>query len=182
MEKNALGTTGLQLAALAVGYVRVVASAASAVPQEFLYNILRLLPALYGNLLELKPYGEDAGATDYDNYDTGAILPQVTEEQYVAVSSAVAALLGQYDTYLDTPAEDMRYSDTPVAASLSEQLADIYQTMADFATTVADAPAEAVPDVLADMKYRFHAYLADTICVAQRVANVIYQSKALLSE
>ena len=114
--------------------------------------------------------------------DTGAILPQVTEEQYVAVSSAVAALLGQYDTYLDTPAEDMRYSDTPVAASLSEQLADIYQTMADFATTVADAPAEAVPDVLADMKYRFHAYLADTICVAQRVANVIYQSKALLSE
>ena len=172
MEKNALGTTGLQLAALAVGYVRVVASAASAVPQDFLYNILRLLPALYGNLLELKPYGEDAGATDYDNYDTGAILPQVTEEQYVAVSSAVAALLGQYDTYLDTPAD----------ASLSEQLADIYQTMADFATTVADAPAEAVPDVLADMKYRFHAYLADTICVAQRVANVIYQSKALLSE
>lgn len=78
MEKNALGTTGLQLAALAVGYVRVVASAASAVPQDFLYNILRLLPALYGNLLELKPYGEDAGATDYDNYDTGAILPQVT--------------------------------------------------------------------------------------------------------
>lgn len=182
MEKNALGTTGLQLAALAVGYVRVVASAASAVPQDFLYNLLRLLPALYSNMLELKPYGEDAGSTDYDNYDTGAILPQVTEEQYEAVSSAVAALLGQYDTYLDTPAEDMRYSDTPVAASLSEQLADIYQTLADFATTVADAPAEGVADVLADLKYRFHAYLADTICVSQRVANVIYQSKALISE
>ncbi len=182
MDKNTMGNTGLQLAALAVGYVRVVAGASTAEAQEFLYDILRLLPALYGNMLELKPYGDDEGGTDYDNYDTGAILPQITEEQYEAVSGAISTLLGQYDTFLDTPAEDMRYSDTPVAASLSEQLSDIYQTLADFATTVADAPSEAMPDILADLKYRFHAYLADTICTSQRVANVIYQSKILLSE
>lgn len=56
---------------------------------------------MYTNLLELKPYGEDEGGEDYDNYDTGAIFPQVTEEQYAAVAGSVAALLGQYDTYLE---------------------------------------------------------------------------------
>lgn len=54
--------------------------------------------------------------------------------------------------------------------------------MADFATTIADAPQEGVADVLADLKYRFHEYLADNICSALRTANLIYQSKSLLSE
>ena len=54
--------------------------------------------------------------------------------------------------------------------------------MADFATTIAEAPAEAAAEVLADIKYRFHAYLGDTMCSALRAANVIYQSKVLESE
>ncbi len=177
-----MDTNGLQLTALAVGYVRLLAGVAETEPQKFLNNLLRLLPALYANLLELKPYGEDEGGEDYDSYDTGAILGQLTEEQYAAVAGSVATAMGQYDTYLDTPAEDMRYSDTPVAVSLSEQLADIYQSMADFATTIAEAPAEAAAEVLADIKYRFHAYLGDTMCSALRAANVIYQSKVLESE
>jgi len=181
-QPGALDSHSLKLTALAVGYVRLVAGAPESEPHTFVYNILRLLPAIYANLLELKPYGEDEGGEDYDNYDTGAILGQLTEEQYATVSGTVSALLGQYDTYLDTPAEDMRYSETPVAVSLSEQLADIYQAMADFATTIADAPAEGAPDVLADMKYRFHSYLSDTICTAIRVCNLIYQSKVLATE
>ena len=44
MEKNALGTTGLQLAALAVGYVRVVASAASAGASSFFIKNITALP------------------------------------------------------------------------------------------------------------------------------------------
>lgn len=179
---GALDAHSLKLTALAVGYVRLVAGAAESEPQTFVCNILRLLPAIYTGLIELKPYGDEEGGEDYDNYDTGAILGQLTEEQYIAVSGAVSVLLGQYDTYLDSPAEDMRYSETPVAVSLSEQLADIYQTMADFATTIADAPAEGVPDVLADLKYRFHSYLADTVCTAVRACNLIYQSKVLVTE
>lgn len=181
-QPGALDAHSLKLTALAVGYVRLVAGAPESEAHTFVYNILRLLPAIYSNLLELKPYGEDDGGEDYDNYDTGAILGQLTEEQYVAVSGAMSTLLGQYDTYLDSPAEDMRYSETPVAVSLSEQLADIYQAMADFATTIADAPAEGAGDVLADMKYRFHSYLSDTICTAIRTCNLIYQSKALVTE
>lgn len=181
-QTGGLDAQGLKLTALAVGYVRLVAGAAESEPHTFVYNTLRLLPAIYTGLLELKPYGEDEGGEDYDNYDTGAILGQLTEEQYAAVAGSLATLLGQYDTYLDTPAEDMRYSDTPVAVSLSEQLADIYQALADFATTIADAPAEGAPDVLADLKYRFHSYLADILCSAVRACNLIYQSKVLATE
>ena len=182
MENDASDTRRLHLTALAVGYVRLVSEASESDPHLFTGRLLRLLAPLYVSMLELKPYGEDEGGEDYDSYDTGAILPCVTEEQYAAVAGALATLFGQYDTYLDITVQELRYDETPVAVSLSEQLSDIYQSLADFATTVADAPSEAVPDILADLKYRFHEYLADSLCAAMKTANLIYQSKTLVSE
>ncbi|MBO4943055.1 MAG: hypothetical protein J6C95_06470, partial [Muribaculaceae bacterium] len=71
-QTGGLDAQSLKLTALAVGYVRLVAGAAESEPHTFVYNTLRLLPAIYTGLLELKPYGEDEGGEDYDNYDTGA--------------------------------------------------------------------------------------------------------------
>lgn len=181
MQSDAIGSTGLHLAALSVGYVRLIADE-EVDNQEFIYRLIRLLPPIYTALVELRPYGEDEGGDNYDNYDTDAILSAVTEEQYQAVAASLAARFGQYDTYLDVPAEDLRYGDTPVALSLSEQLSDIYQALGDFASTIAEAPSAAVPDILAELKYRFHSYLSDTICSALRVANNIYQTKVLCEE
>ncbi len=62
--------------------------------------------------------------------------------------------------YLDASMEDMQYSDTPVAVSLAEQLADIYQEMFNFASTVREASPETLAEVLADFKWRFDSYRA----------------------
>lgn len=171
---------GLQLTVLAVSYVRTLAAAQPGDGHIVLSDILRLLPTIYTGILTLKPYGIDGD--DWDSYDNGAIAPAMDEEQYDELRNRLAAMLGQYDMYLDTQCEDMRYSETPVAVSLAEQLADIYQALADFAATMADITDAATPEVLCDLKHRFHSYLSDTICAAMRAANNIYQSQLLLSE
>ena len=50
--------------------------------------------------------------------------------------------------------------------ALAEQLADIYQEMFNFASTVREASPETLAEVLADFKWRFDSYLSATICSA----------------
>ena len=121
---------------------------------------------------DLKPYGEST-----EGADNGAIIDELDEEQYENIRTQAAGVLGEFDTYLDTMVDDMRFSDTPVAVSLAEQLADIYQTAYDFAQSMREAPTEAVPEVLADFKYRFDSYLSQTICSALRATDFIYHNE-----
>lgn len=56
----------------------------------------------------------------------------VTEGDYERVRAGVAALLREHDDYLDVFVKDMAYSDTPICQTVSENLADIYQSLKDF--------------------------------------------------
>ncbi|MBQ4034828.1 MAG: DUF5063 domain-containing protein [Paludibacteraceae bacterium] len=55
----------------------------------------------------------------------------VTEDDYEAVRRSIAHLLGELDNYLDTQVSDMQYSLEPLPASISENLADVYQDLKD---------------------------------------------------
>ena len=90
---------------------------------EFVNTVLMLLPLLY-----LRAYTLGAGTDQYED----DLERYVTEEVYHSVRQRVAALLGSWDDYLDVFVQDMKYSDTPVKASISEDLADIYQELRDF--------------------------------------------------
>ena len=168
-----ISPAALGLAALSLEYCKAVAAAPQTHPRDFLREVLRYLPRIYITIADVKPYGDDS---DADAAETGAIYDTVTEEQYEQARIEMATLLGEYDMYLDAPAEAMRYSDTPVAVSLAEQLADIYQNVADFAATIGQTTPELVPDVLSDMKYRFGEYLSDTLCGALKAANYIFNN------
>jgi len=72
----------------------------------------------------------------------------VTEDEYNEMKDEIAALLGEPDSYLETFHPDMSLSDTPVAAFISENLADIYQELKDFATNYQLADAEIMQDAL----------------------------------
>ncbi len=56
----------------------------------------------------------------------------VTEDDYIIIKNQIAGLLGMDDSYLEVFHPDMPYSDTPIAAFISEDLADIYQELKDF--------------------------------------------------
>jgi len=92
---------------------------------EITDKLTKLLPLLYLKA-SLLPDVE----IDYDIYPEVT----VTEEDYNYI---VAKLLNVYksdDTYLEVFVEDMKYSDTPISASISENIADIYQDIKNFAS------------------------------------------------
>ena len=181
MEESSISPQALSLAGLAVEFCKILAHPSELAPQEFVRECLRYIPRIYISIADLKPY-EGSGDEAFEEYNTDAISPSVTEEQYDMVCDDIARVFGEYDVYLDTPVEDMRYSDTPVGISLSEQLGDIFQNMADFAATMTVSDAESAGDVLAELKYRFHAYLSETLCSSLRAANNLYQSRVLSEE
>ena len=116
---------------LANEYCQAAAQAGASTPTEFIDRMLRLLPRLYIAATDLPdPVGAEA---DIDQ--------AMDEDTYNDAQRSIAALLGENDTYLEVFEQDMKYSDTPIAASISEGLADLLQVMYNFIMTVKDAPA-----------------------------------------
>ncbi len=89
---------------------------------EYLLKLARILPLLYLKATML-PDEENDRADELETY--------VTEEQYEYIRANVGRLLGKDDDYLEVFEADMAFSDTPIVASISEGIADIYQDIRD---------------------------------------------------
>lgn len=115
----------------------------------FVDTILKILPLLYikaSMLPEVEAIGEDAP----ENF--------VTEEDYEVVRLTIASIMGDRDDYLEVFMQDMVYSDTPIKAAVSEDLADIYQDIKDFVSVYRLGFDETMHDALAVCKENFALY------------------------
>ncbi len=105
----------------------------------FLEQITRILPLLYLKATVIPEIEE--------TFDSS--LPQgITESAYENVRMAVADLLGEDDLFLETFHPDMMYSDTPIAVTISECLADIYQDLGNFISVFKNGQRETMIDSL----------------------------------
>jgi len=106
---------------------------------DFVQKSVKILPLLY-----LKASLLDIPSTETDE------VPEkfVTEDDYQFVREQIEQLLGLDDSYLEVFHPDMSLSDTPIAAFVSESLADVYQELKDFATSYQLADVEAMNDSL----------------------------------
>ena len=91
---------------------------------DFIEKMLCLLPLLYLKARLLPKANEEM-----DGYPERF----VTEQEYEDLRQMVAQKLGSDDAYLEVFVEDMRYSDEPITAFISENIADIYQELKDLA-------------------------------------------------
>ena len=91
---------------------------------DFIEKMLCLLPLLYIKA-RLLPKGKE----EFDGYSERF----VSEQEYEDLRLQIAQKLGTDDTYLEVFVEDMRYSDEPITAFISENIADIYQEIKDLA-------------------------------------------------
>ena len=91
---------------------------------KFVDTSLKILPLLYLKA-SLLPECEMMSDEYPENY--------VTEETYEILRMNIASVLTEKDDYLEVFLPDMAYSDTPLAAFVSENVADIYQEIKDFA-------------------------------------------------
>lgn len=108
---------------VAVEVCKRLENAASLNRKEFISSMLKLLPLLY-----LK----SQIVLHFNNESDVYLEHVVTEDDYNAIRYSIADKLGEYDDYLDVFLEDMKYSDSPIHRTVSEDLADIYQELRDF--------------------------------------------------
>lgn len=108
-------------------------------PLGFVRQSVKLLSLLYSKttLVEMQEMEMDETPERF-----------VTEEDYLFVRQQVEQLLGKDDTYLDVFHPDMAYSDTPIAAFISENLADVYQELKDFAANYRTGEEKVMNDAL----------------------------------
>lgn len=137
---------------------------------EFIDAMLRMLPRIYMSATDL-----DVTLIDEDD---AYIQPFLDEEYYESIRRNIENLLGPDDVYLEVFEEDMKYSDTPIAASISEGLADIFQVFYNFISTIRDlSPEEMVPQIAA-VKDEFGGYWSQPLCNVLRALNHVRYNSA----
>lgn len=101
----------LEFVTVALEYCTFVEAAGNTGLFDFVDKATKLLPLLYLKA-SLLPEVESEEETELEL--------SVSEDMYESVRSRIAGLLGERDSYLETFHADMRYSDTPIAAFISE--------------------------------------------------------------
>ncbi len=163
---NILQPNELAFLALANEYCAAVENARETERDDFLESMLRLLPRLYIAASDLR--ADDMGMSD------AYVNSALDEDYYEAVRRRVAGLLGEDDTYLEVFEQDMKYSDTPIAASISEGLADLFQVFYNIVQTARDATPELIAELVPVMRDDFGAYWSRTLCNVLRAVNNVY--------
>ena len=157
-----LSPNSLALIALCNEYCAAVENSAGSDARSFTDTMLRLLPRIYISVSDLSAENME---------ETMGLDSALDENHYDEVRNAIAALMGEEDTYLEVFEEDMKYSDTPIAASVAEGIADIFQSCYNFVTMVRDAPEPLIADALEAMKEEFRNYWSQTLCNLLRPLN-----------
>jgi hypothetical protein len=162
-EPAVLTTNALAFIGLCNEYCSAIENARETEKDEFIPAMLRLLPRLYIAATDLQE------SADFDTYINDAL----DEDYYEAMRRNVESIMGEDDTYLEVFEEDMKYSDTPIAASVAEGLADIFQALFNFLETIKDAPQDLIVEALAAVKEDFEHYWGAKLCNVLRALNHI---------
>jgi len=97
----------------------------------------------------------------------------VTEEDYLYVREQVEQLLGADDSYLEVFHPDMSLSDTPIAAFVSENIADVYQELKDFAASYQLGEVDIMNDALVVCLEAFGQHWGQKLLNAMRALHAL---------
>lgn len=121
-------------------------------------RLTKLLPLLY---LKTGLLPETEMVSDSDLEVT------VSEDVYNYILSRLYNVYAKDDTYLEVFLEDMKYSETPISASVSEDLADIYQDLKNFISIYEQGIIDTMNDALCLCSENFKNYWG------QKLVNVL---------
>lgn len=134
---------------------------------ELTDKLTKILPLLYLKA-SLIP------KTDTVNDDDPEI--SVTEGDYNYITSKLSNIFGADDTYLEVFLQDMKYSETPISANISEDLADIYQDLKNFVTIFERGITENMNDALYVCTENFKTYWGQKLVNALRALHSLKYS------
>ena len=164
MDYEKLSPTSLAFIALTNEYCEIVENCADYSREGFVDSMMKLLPRIYITVLDIEP-----------NLDfSDAFISQALDEPtYEVVRGSISALMGEDDVYLEVFLEDMKYSDSPIATSISENLADLYQEFYNLVASLRDLNTEEQRQILGMCKENFTEYWGQTLCNVMRALHSI---------
>lgn len=125
---------------------------------ELTDKLTKLLPLLYLKASLLPEF-----EIEYEIYPEIT----VTEDDYNYIVSRLFNVYKANDGYLEVFMEDMKYSDTPISASISEDLSDIYQDIKNFVSVFEQGVEESMSEALYICNENFKLYWG------QKLVNVL---------
>ena len=159
-NKNTLA----EFAAAAAKYCSLLENAEQFETDEVVGQLELLLPRIYYNISVL--------ASEEEQEEFYEPVPDYLDEQYYdSIRRKLEMLFGEDDAYLETFEEDMKYSDTPIGASVSESLADIFQPLYNFLIESRESGGERMKDAFMQCRSDFEAYWSQTLCNVMRPLN-----------
>lgn len=164
-EDNNMNRRLIGVTQLAVEYCSACENAREMEREDFIDRMLDLLPRLYWEFFDISA-DEMVSLEEFPDFND-----YVDEDYYESVRRHIEVLLGPDDTFLETFEEDMKYSDTPIAASIAECLADIFQPLFNFVSIVKDTEGDRIVDAFLDCKGDFEGYWSQTLCNVLRALN-----------
>ena len=160
MENKNISPNSLMLVAMTNEFCQDIERALEMERDEFVSKMLRILPRIYVAVTDVAEPDNNGAYYDIDSY--------LSEESYNSARDGIYRLLGEDDVYLEVFEEDMKYSDTPIATTISENLCDLYQEFYNFVVTVQNAPSEDVEDVITAEKENFTNYWGQALVNVMR--------------
>ena len=127
--------------------------------------MLRILPRIYISATDLQ--------IDILEEEDQFVENFLDEDYYDALRRNMEILMGEDDVYLEVFEEDMKYSDTPVAASISEGLSDMFQVLYNFLNSIRDTTDTTVKLALINVREDFNSYWSAILCNVLRALNHI---------
>lgn len=127
--------------------------------RDFVSTVLKLLPLLYlkASLLEKIEGEEDFFPEDF-----------VTEHDYEFIRFTLSSVMAEHDDYLDLANDEVRFSDESVVKNISEDLADIYQSVKNFVETYRLGLEANMIEAIAAVVEQFELYWGQTLVNVMR--------------
>jgi len=164
MENDKLSPTSLAFVALTNEYCQLVENCSEYTRDGLVDDLLKILPRIYITASDLEPSLE---------FFDAVISQSLDEPTYEIVRGNLGAMMGEEDVYLEVFLDDMKYSVTPIASSVSENLADLYQEFFNLLASLRDLNTEEQCQILGICKENFIEYWGQTLCNVLRALHNI---------
>jgi hypothetical protein len=142
--------------------------------KDFILKIQKLFPLLYLKSALLP-------APDLEISDD---MPEkyVSEEDYNFILNKLEAKLGQFDAYHEVFDPSIQYSEVALEASISENVADVYQDLKDFILAYRIGTLEVMNDALWECRNNFEQYWGQRLVNGLRAIHSLVYGIADLDE
>jgi hypothetical protein len=154
----------IEFVTVALEYCSFVEAAEAYSLFDFVDKATKILPLLYLKASLLPDIPTD------DEIEPAV---EVTESMYESLRTNIADTLGAYDSYLETFHHDMQYSDTPIAAFVSENLADIYQDTGNFVSIYRQRNEILMHEAIAVCRNNFCKYWGQQLLNAMKALHAV---------